>query len=467
MVLNPGAMGDGLRHAFNQNQGRSRPEAQSAPQATGLNPEDEKAENEDKSFVQCNPNPNLYNTENGNIPVSDTAYVEGGSNRTTREAHDVKRVDDVKRANQIKLGDSISYAGGEGTVVARENLMIKIADHDSHIISTVPVSETFFKGDIIGSNVESQMWDLMQREARSAFLSKAQILGDTQKAYLNREWHDIPEDVRDVIKEVNYYDGVPHGGVEGREPSHNDRNEESRSFRDVTQPAHVTTPYEDKSAPAFAKDKSDVEHGAYGGVVTDTPFDAEDDYEEDTRTGDRKQTQHERVKEPKDPKKYPTDPKWNEQHKGEQQQAAITGKPDLKKEEEEKNKQIGSYPSAQDQSGSTTKQTHEPSTNPTTVAGTLKDEDRGVTSDAGGFQGAKNNSQSHEKAEQDLAAITGEGEKTKEDGASSTGGKTGPTFGQGPTRDKAAEKNYTNKHNTRWGMRQASDDEIKAFLDKA
>ncbi len=469
MVLNPGAQGDGLRHAFNQNQGRDKPEAQNAPAATGLNPEDE-TENEDKSFVQCNPNPNLYNTENGNPPVSDTPYVEGGSNR-------VRRVEDVKRANLIHLGDNLSYAGGEGTVVARENLMVKIADNETHTITTVPVSETFFKEDIIGSNIEAQMWDLMGRDQRSAFLSKANIINETQKAYLNRDWHEIPEDVRDVIKEINYYDGTPHGGVEGREPSHNDRNEESRSFRDVTQPAHVTAPYEDKSAPAF--NKSDVEHGAYGGVVTDTDIDATDEYEDDRpkkplsgaqtsiNEGPSGQSGTKRTvgNEPSDPKKSPgVHNRWSEERKGEQQQAAITGKPDLMKEQPEiKDKELGSYPSAQQMP--TNKQTHEPSTTPSTLAGTSKDEDRGVVQDAGGFQGAKNNSQSHEKAEQDLASITGEGDKTKEEGA--TGGKTGPTFGQGPTRDKAMEQNFVNKHNSRWGMRQASEEEIKKFLDNS
>lgn len=49
--------------------------------------------------------------------------------------------------------------------------------------------------------------------------------------------------------------------------------------------------------------KSDVEHGAYGGVVTDTPFDAEGDYEEDHREGDRKQDRHNhQQKTPRDPK---------------------------------------------------------------------------------------------------------------------------------------------------------------------
>jgi|APSaa5957512535_1039671.scaffolds.fasta_scaffold00133_14 hypothetical protein len=55
--------------------------------------------------------------------------------------------------------------------------------------------------------------------------------------------------------------------------------------------------------PGIGSKKSDVEHGAYGGVVTDTPFDAPDDYEECSREGNRAQNLHNtQQKKPRDPK---------------------------------------------------------------------------------------------------------------------------------------------------------------------
>ena len=48
--------------------------------------------------------------------------------------------------------------------------------------------------------------------------------------------------------------------------------------------------------------KSDVEHGAYGGVTTDTSFDAKEEYEGDEREGERAQTQLQDEKKPKDTK---------------------------------------------------------------------------------------------------------------------------------------------------------------------
>ena len=55
------------------------------------------------------------------------------------------------------------------------------------------------------------------------------------------------------------------------------------------------------SANSFKK--SDVEHGAYGGVVTDTKFDAEGDYEEDKRDVHGKEFDHNhQQKTPRNPK---------------------------------------------------------------------------------------------------------------------------------------------------------------------
>jgi hypothetical protein len=51
------------------------------------------------------------------------------------------------------------------------------------------------------------------------------------------------------------------------------------------------------------ENKSDVEHGAYGGVVTDTPFDASEDYEEDREEVHGKEFDHNhQQKTPRDPK---------------------------------------------------------------------------------------------------------------------------------------------------------------------
>jgi len=455
-ILNPGAMGDGLRHSYNQ--GRDDDKPQNAPQASGLNPEDEI---EDKAFVSRYPDGNLYNTENDRPVRDNPPMLEPGSNRTqvtTREQTD-------KQLMRIKLGDNLSWKGGEGTVVSRDNMFVKIADNTDHRIDTVPVSETYFKDDMLAvDNMKDMMWDMMMQDQRVIALNKAHIRADSQKAYLYRDWLDIPEDARDIIKEGNF-DGASHGGVAGREPDHSGRNEESRSFRDLTQPKHVTAPYEDKAAPAFQKDKSDVEHGVYGGVVTDIPIDATDEYEDDrpkskplsgaqtaANEGPSGQRGAKRTvgNEPSDPTKAPgVHERWSETRK-DLDLASITG-------EGKKDKQIGSYPS-QPSGATTMKQTEEASTTPSTVASTIKDEDRGVAESSAGFQGQKPNAQSMEK-DLDLASITGEGKKDKDD--SGTSSRTGPTFGSGPDRKKTMDKelDIVHKGNSRWGPQQVTEKE--------
>jgi len=467
MVLNPGAGGDGLRHAFNQNQGRDPPDAQEVPTPTGLNIEDEK-DIQDKAFVRCNTDPNLYNTESGQIPMNmpDIGLTETGSNR-------VHRVDQDKRINRIKLGDTLTYKGLEGIVVSRSNNYVKLADPETQSVKTVPVSDTYYKSDIIGDgDIQIKMWDMMQRDQRSALLSKAGIINETQKAYLYRDWLEIPEDTREILKLEGTSGGNPgvsHGGVEGREPDFSGRNEESRSFRDAQGPTHITSPYTDKIAPAFRKEeerrggeklvKSDVEHGVYGGVVTDTPVDATDEYEDERPkkplsgaqtainqgpsgvSGSKRDVKDE----PKDPKESEgIHERWSEERKGEQQQAAITGKPDMHKQ-----KVLGSYPSA-----------GQASSGPEAA---VKDEDSGVGQSSGGWQGSKPNAQSAEKGEQQQAAITGKPDLRKEEELDKEGGATGknPSFGDGPIRNK----NIVNKNNTRWGTRQASKEEIDAWKE--
>jgi len=402
--------------------------------------------------------------------------TETGSNR-------VRRVDEQKRINRVKLGDTLSYRGGEGTVVHRSNEYVKLADNESHIVTTVPVSETYYREDIIGDgNIQAKMWDLMQRDQRSALLNKHNILGDTQKAYLYRDWNDVPTQVQEILKLETAYDsgaGTSHGGVEGREPDFSGRNEESRSHRDLTEPHHVIAPYETKQAPAFNKSeeekvgakfaKSDVEHGVYGGVVTDTPIDATDEYEDKRpkkplsgaqtaiNEGPSGQTGTKRTvgNEPSDPTKSPgIHERWSETRK-DLDLASITGegdKEDKDKFHDEKEKQ-----------------THEPSTTPEALAGTTKDGDRGVGQDSAGWQGAKPNAQAAEKTETDMTAITGEPNKKKEEGG--TSGTTNAVHGDGPQHladksEREREVSIINKGNTRWGLRQASKEDIEAFYAK-
>jgi len=307
----------------------------------------------EQAFSTPNHNGNLYNTENDK-PVDDRPMVETGANQ---------KVVDEKRLERTKVGNEVQYGNTHGTVVKREGEYLTVFNKDQDTHQQIHISDTYFKDDII-MNVEAQLWDKINFDTRIAILGKANIRSEqATKDFVHRDWFELPESLRNVIKDSSgvtaaQFTEQPHGGMAGREQGFNDKTQESQSWRDLTNNPHVATPYKDKTPSGLEKDldgsagaaivgshkdddedeekKSDVEHGVYGGVVTDTPFDATPDYEEDQREGHlARQRQIEPTIEPVNPKEQPSDPKWNEEHKGEQQQAAITGKPDLKETEKE------------------------------------------------------------------------------------------------------------------------------------
>jgi len=326
----------------------------------------------EQAFSTPNHNGNLYNTENDK-PVDDRPMVETGANQ---------KVVDEKRLERTKVGNEVQYGDTQGIVVKREGEYLTVFNKDQDIQQQIHISDTYFKDDVI-MNVEAQLWDKINFDARVAILGKANIKSEqATNDFVHRDWFDLPESLRDVIKDSSgvtaaQFTEQPHGGMAGREQGFNDKTQESESWRDLTNNPHVASPYKDKTPDGLEKDldgsagaaivgspnkededkdekkfhdeladenKSDVEHGVYGGVVTDTPFDAVPDYEEDQREGHlARQRQIEPTVEPTDPKDNPTDPKWNEEHKGEQQQAAITGKPDLKEKEESSSTSGTSY----------------------------------------------------------------------------------------------------------------------------
>ena len=239
-------------------------------------PHTHKAKYLEQAFTTPNHNGNLFNQENDQ-PVNDRPMVETGSNRRTV---------DNKRLAATKVGQEVHYNGKTGTIVSRDSSFVKIYNSELNKHETVPIGETYFTDDVL-FNTEQMLWDKMTFDMRQDILHKSNI---PQEKYVNRDWFDIPRDVRQIIKDSNEaYTEPSRGGFSGREPGIT-RDSESQSFRTAINPKHVEAPQKDKDAPGLAK--SDVEHGMYGGISTDQePLEATADYEEDKREGDRKQNQ--------------------------------------------------------------------------------------------------------------------------------------------------------------------------------
>ena len=338
-------MSDGLRHAFNQNP-KVDTNDNHPTEDKGAPAFDKK---EEKAFVAASPNGNLYNTENDKPVKMEIPQAMEGSNR--REV-------DRDRLEHAEVGKEVSYSGGVGTVVERRGMFLTIYNKDIDTFDKVHAGETYVPGDAITMGGLNKYWDDITAQNKLDLLTNVNI--PILKDFQYRRWSQIPRDIQDVIKNqpINKegpYMGEPsHGGMEGREPAHTGRNEESQSFRDVTQPAHVTRPYKDKPAKGFSK--SDVEQGWYGGIsTTQDPMDANDDYEDKRPKRRLTGAQEEADKKPAtvgsprqriDPNKPRSQIHYNQQegytlrnpNKASQDLTAITGEPNDGKKEEDKEK---------------------------------------------------------------------------------------------------------------------------------
>jgi len=193
----------------------------------------------ENAFTSPNHNGNLYNQEN-DWPVKDPSVIE-----------DKKPVSiDAKRLARTKIGDTVQYPNGEGTVVERSGFNIKVFNADTNITEYVPIGLTHFQDDVI-DNIELKMWDMMLTDARNSVLNKAKV---DPKVFINRDWFDLPEVLRKVIKDqANLFTGgVSHGGMSGREPGIS-RDAESQSYRDLINPPHVKRPVDEEGAEGVRK----------------------------------------------------------------------------------------------------------------------------------------------------------------------------------------------------------------------
>ena len=328
-----------------------------------------------------------------------------------------KKALDLEKIQHIKVGSTVSYTKGSGTIVKKDGSYVTIFNETSNSYDQVHAGETYIPGDTISMGIMNQLWDQMTMETRASLLHKSKVQDPLH--FINRSWREIPSNLKEVIKLSPHYVSVgsgvvnpPKGAVQdGTKP-----NKERAKPRPGTAPktlgsknkpdAHTTTTgtkqtkfgpgstvnvtvqgktyqatrrradtwnknttEEMRNDPNFqtsygdqlrgistadkpakkpketkpvkdegvtfatgldkaeieiyklrnllnkqlsrkdldeqswvAAEKSDVEHGLYGGVVsTDTPFDAPEDYEEDDRTGKRAQNQHNTQKKPDKP----------------------------------------------------------------------------------------------------------------------------------------------------------------------
>lgn len=154
----------------------------------------------------------------------------------------------------IQVGQEVSYDMGIGKVIAMKGEYVTILNGEN--VDLVHIGKIWTKT----FNPMNVMWDKATMSERASVLAKTNL----PQTLLRHDWSELPPNVQEVMK----------SGFNGRVPGET-KESESESYMDAVNPNGKKL------------DKSDVEHGMYGGITTDTFFDATNDYEE-TQTREKK-----------------------------------------------------------------------------------------------------------------------------------------------------------------------------------
>ena len=269
------------------------------------------------------------------------AFNQDGADINDQHAKKEKQAesfDEVKQSNiyekiqHIKLGNLVAYTKGIGKIVKKDGAYVTVFNEEANSYDQVHVGETYVPGDTISMGVMNKLWDQMQQEVRMGLLSKAKIQQPLH--FVSRSWNQLPNELKEVLKmpkvivggkEYNTSDSqaaswnknVPEsfrnspGSAEtmaGKKIIEGSQSDKKVTTKPTAKPKRSTKKPQVRTALSHYLDrktpvkKSDVEHGAYGGVVTDTPFDADDEYEEDHREGKRAQIKYDENKKPENHK---------------------------------------------------------------------------------------------------------------------------------------------------------------------
>jgi len=243
--------------------------------------------------------------ENGNEII----FVKQGKEETYIGVKDKEKLA-MNKIQHTRVGDDIHYyqngVEGRGIVVKMSNEYVMVAKEDGDF-QDIHINDTFFVKDI----VVNKTWDMMNHSERGEVLVKAHA---PSTRFVTKNWYELPRELQEVLTKQT--GGTQEAGIS--------RGDETRTHRDQDKSSAANNPVtddeqakglknagwedeakddkvDDQSVPDFKpqraklgqncvscgkklkpKKASDVEHGAYGAISTDTPLDVSEDtgYEE-------------------------------------------------------------------------------------------------------------------------------------------------------------------------------------------
>ena len=227
------------------------PSNRSSESEPGENPNEEVIKPEDKEKDEAGygdlGNQHTQGTGDNYDAIDDETYIGLPANEKRTK---------MNKIQDTHIGDLINfYVNGindKGVVTKMSGAYIEIVKEDGKI-HNIHINDTFFVKNII----VNKTWDDMDMTERTLALQKAKA---PSPRYVAKDWNQLPVELQDVLTKTGftYEDGV-------------------------TRDAET----QDHARMGNFQDKSDVEQGVYGGIPTNTPFDADEDYEEEA--GDKKE----------------------------------------------------------------------------------------------------------------------------------------------------------------------------------
>ena len=221
-----------------------------------------------------------------------------------------KKEVDMNKINHTKVGDDIHYyqngVEGRGIVVKMSNEYVMVAKDDGDF-EDIHINDTFFVKDI----VVNKTWDKMDSGERMEMLTKAHA---PSARFVTKDWYHLPVELREVL--TKFTGSTSEAGVSrddetkthrdqdqslaANNPTTNDeqaeglKNDSKKGYSDdfkeggTSQQQAKTKPKKKKGKKCVScgkvhATKSDVEHGAYGAISTDTPLDVSEDTGYDER----------------------------------------------------------------------------------------------------------------------------------------------------------------------------------------
>ena len=132
--------------------------------------------------------------------------------------NDVKRSVDYDKIQHLKVGETVAYSKGQGTIIRKDGAYVTIFNEDANAHDQVHAGETYIPGDTISMGIMNQLWDQMNYETRMASLHKAEVQEPLH--FIDRKWNELPTNLKEVIqKKSPTYTSVGSGYKGGTRPT--------------------------------------------------------------------------------------------------------------------------------------------------------------------------------------------------------------------------------------------------------